>query len=200
MGKRVHSPTIVRRLTLCRYFHLQEGEAIKTQTGTIRTNCMDNLDRTNVGQGAIAKHVLEQQLQALGVFSPGGSVDDYPQMSKDLRESEPFLSLHRVLWTNWVEVWADHGDAIAMAYAGSGALKSDFTRTNKRTKMGALEDGVKSAVRYLKNNYLDGARQDAYDLFTGAWVPRRGPTASLFLVTDSRPLITRAVRLRQLCR
>lgn len=56
-------------------------------------------------------------------------------------------------------VWADHADAIATAYGGSGALKSDFTRTNKRTRKGLLEDGMKSVLRYIKNNYFDGARQ-----------------------------------------
>lgn len=29
-------------------------------------------------------------------------------------------------------------------------------------------------MRYIKNNFLDGPRQDAYDLVTGTWVPRRG--------------------------
>lgn len=56
-------------------------------------------------------------------------------------------------------VWADHADSISKAYAGSGALKTDFTRTNKRTRKGLLEDGYKSVLRYLKNNYFDGARQ-----------------------------------------
>lgn len=56
-------------------------------------------------------------------------------------------------------VWADHADMISKAYAGSGALKTDFTRTNQRTRKGLLEDGYKSVLRYLKNNYFDGARQ-----------------------------------------
>ena len=56
-------------------------------------------------------------------------------------------------------MWADHADLIAKAYSGSGALKSDFTRTGKRTKAGALDDGYKSILRYLKNNFFDGARQ-----------------------------------------
>lgn len=56
-------------------------------------------------------------------------------------------------------MWANHADNIAKAYGGSGALKSDFTRTNKRTRKGALEDGYKSVTRYLKNNFFDGARQ-----------------------------------------
>ena len=56
-------------------------------------------------------------------------------------------------------MWADHADAISKAYGGSGALKSDFTRTNKRTQKGIMEDGYKSVTRYLKNNFFDGARQ-----------------------------------------
>jgi len=56
-------------------------------------------------------------------------------------------------------VWAEHADAIARAYGGSDALKSDFTRTGKRTRKGLLEDGVKSTMRYIKNNFFDGARQ-----------------------------------------
>lgn len=108
-------------------------------------------------------------------------------------------------------MWADHADAIASAYGGSAALKSDFTRTNKRTRKGVLEDGVKSIIRYLKNNFFDGARQvrprlvvfnadsqfsitqDGFDLVTGTWVPRKNPSASAFLIADPRPLIIRSV-------
>jgi hypothetical protein len=56
-------------------------------------------------------------------------------------------------------VWTDLGDSIAKAYSGSGAMKADFTRTNKRTKAGEFEDGYKGALRYFKNNFFDGARQ-----------------------------------------
>ncbi|KAK3785177.1 hypothetical protein RRG08_021975 [Elysia crispata] len=64
-------------------------------------------------------------------------------------------------------VWADNADAISKEYAGTGALKTDFTRTGKRTTSGALQDGYNSALRYIKNNFLDGNRQDAIDLFLG---------------------------------
>lgn len=57
---------------------------------------------------------------------------------------------------------------------------------------GALVDGSHSIRRYVKNNYFDGPRQDAFDLFTGAWVPR-GPSSAFALFYDPRPLFTRAV-------
>lgn len=57
--------------------------------------------------------------------------------------------------------------------------------------MGALDDFSKSAMRYLKNNFFDGTRQDAFDLMTGVWTPDNGTAG--FLVSDDRPLIIRAV-------
>jgi hypothetical protein len=49
---------------------------------------MDNLDRTNVVQAAIAKWTLNRQLQALDILPLGASVDDYEGLSKDFRESK----------------------------------------------------------------------------------------------------------------
>jgi hypothetical protein len=46
-------------------------------------------------------------------------------------------------------------------------MKSGFTRTGKRTLGGAIDDGVKAVVRYYLNNFQDGVKQDAIDLFTG---------------------------------
>ncbi|TFK41302.1 inositol/phosphatidylinositol phosphatase [Crucibulum laeve] len=160
------------------YFQLNADNPtpVKMQKGVIRTNCMDNLDRTNVVQAALAKWTLNVQLRELGILSETAGIDDYEAFSKDFRE-----------------MWADHADAIAKAYGGSGALKSDFTRTNLRTRKGLLEDGVKSVTRYLKNTFFDGARQDGFDLMTGTWRPRKSPSSALFLITDGRPLITRSM-------
>jgi hypothetical protein len=38
-------------------------------------------------------------------------------------------------------------------YAGTGALKSGFTRTGKRSLAGLMDDGVKSMTRYYLNNF-----------------------------------------------
>jgi hypothetical protein len=52
---------------------------------------MDNLDRTNVVQAALAKYTLNLQLIELGILPPGASVDDYEGFSKDFRESMCYL-------------------------------------------------------------------------------------------------------------
>jgi hypothetical protein len=64
-------------------------------------------------------------------------------------------------------VWADNADALSIPYSGTGALKTDFTRTGKRTRAGLVNDFNNSAIRYIKNNYLDGSRQDGIDLILG---------------------------------
>jgi hypothetical protein len=115
---------------------------LSKQTGVIRSNCMDCLDRTNVAQSALGKWALNQQLRKVGVLSPKESVEDH----------EEFMVTFR-------NVWADHADNISNAYAGSGALKTDFTRTGKRTKEGLLQDGYNSVLRYVRNNFFDGDRQ-----------------------------------------
>lgn len=43
----------------------------------------------------------------------------------------------------------------SMLYAGTPALKGDFTRTGQRTKLGLLQDGTNSAIRYVVNNFQD---------------------------------------------
>lgn len=50
---------------------------------------------------------------------------------------------------------------------GTGAMKSGFTRTGKRTVGGMIDDGVKAVLRYYLNNFQDGKKQDAVDLITG---------------------------------
>ncbi|KZV70310.1 hypothetical protein PENSPDRAFT_651589 [Peniophora sp. CONT] len=160
------------------YFHVTAGspDPVHWQLGVVRTNCMDNLDRTNVAQAAFAKFTLNRQLRSAGVFREEDDVDRYADLSQGFRE-----------------LWSDHANFISEAYAGTGALKTDFTRTGRRTHEGALQDGKKSVMRYVKQNFFDGARQDAYDLVTGNWIPRRSPQSAAFLLSDERPLVIRAV-------
>ena len=44
----------------------------------------------------------------------------------------------------------------------------------KRTFGGLVDDGVKSGMRYILNNFFDGHKQDALDLLTGTYTVRKG--------------------------
>ena len=118
---------------------------------------IDCLDRTNVVQGVLGRHALETVLRALGVLTG----------SEQIPDALPSVE------ARFKALWADHGDAISRQYAGTGALKSGFTRTGKRTLGGLLDDGAKSAARYYLNNFRDGRKQDALDLVSGAYAVRR---------------------------
>ena len=148
-------------------------EVRNQQTSIVRTNCMDCLDRTNVVQSMLARQALNRQLHDLGVLPRGET------FSSDLR----FEMLFR-------KVWADNADVVSKSYSGTGALKTDFTRTGNRTKAGAFQDLQNSITRYARNNFMDGPKQDAFDLFLGAYIPN-GAAHGVF--TDRRPLLIQSI-------
>ncbi|KAH8378820.1 hypothetical protein KR009_001636 [Drosophila setifemur] len=136
-------------------FHIfDNGTLVSTQTGVFRTNCIDCLDRTNVVQSMLARRSLTAVLQKLGVLQAGQRVEN---ASGGFEE-------------RFKGVWADNADLVSLQYSGTGALKTDFTRTGKRTKAGALQDGKNSLMRYYLNNFADGQRQDGIDLFLGKYI------------------------------
>lgn len=128
------------------------------QTGVLRTNCIDCLDRTNVVQSVFARNILLKTLNSLGLTQPP--------------TGEAFQKLPEPLETFFRNLWVYNADAISILYAGTPALKTDFTRTGKRSYKGAIDDGLNSLQRYVKNNFLDGRRQDAMDVLLGRLTPK----------------------------
>ena len=64
-------------------------------------------------------------------------------------------------------LWANNGDVLSRQYAGTNALKGDFTRTGERNLSGLMRDGMNSANRYYLNQFRDAYRQAAIDVMTG---------------------------------
>lgn len=54
-----------------------------------------------------------------------------------------------------------------MEYTGTGALKSNLTRTGKLTIGGMVGDGMKSVMRGYQNMFLDDFKQEIIDYFLG---------------------------------
>ncbi|KAL2414232.1 Phosphatidylinositide phosphatase SAC2 [Exophiala dermatitidis] len=116
------------------------------QSGIIRTNCMDCLDRTNVAQSAFGQYMLQKDLGAEG-------------FEIDLLHDET---------TTWFNtLWADNGDAISRQYASTAALKGDFTRTRRRNYRGALNDFSLTLTRYYNNMVNDYFSQAVIDVLLG---------------------------------
>lgn len=157
-----------------------DGSVRQLQKGVVRTNCLDNLDRTNVVQSLFGRRSLLLQLDESAALANGSVLES------------PFHDFERVL----KDVWGNNADAISVLYSGTGALKTDFTRTGKRTVRGALQDGVNSVMRYYKNNFVDGQRQDAIDLMLGRFRPDpAAPSPFLHPPAEQEPFATLFTKL-----
>lgn len=77
-----------------------------------------------------------------------------------------FEKFPEILEKAFRESWTDNADSMSILYSGTPALKTDFTRTGKRTYPGAINDGVNSVSRYYLNNFTDGYYTDCLDFFT----------------------------------
>lgn len=166
------------------YFHgvympgdsLGRLEVRNTQSAVVRTNCMDCLDRTNVVQSMLGRFFLTRQLEDVGLLRQGENASDD--------------SSFELLFRN---VWADNADVVSKSYSGTGALKTDFTRTGERTRAGMFQDMSNSITRYVCNNFADGPRQDGFDLFLGAYSPDTSSVGAESMFVDTRPLGVQAV-------
>jgi hypothetical protein len=118
-----------------------------TQKQVFRVNCLDSLDRSNVVQCLLVRHMLQNS-----------------NISEFKAENNVFTGELEPLFKN---CWADNGDQLALSYSGTNALKGDFTRTGKRNFTGLINDGVNSLKRYFINNFTDGYNQDAHDYSLG---------------------------------
>ena len=125
-------------------FDLNRREVLHQQSGTFRVNCLDCLDRTNVVQGLICK----------------SSLNAFTQSTMNVAAESMFS-----VYLN--DMWADNGDELSRIYTGTGALKSGFTRTGKRTLLGLMDDAKKSAARFYMNNFQDKSKQETIDQILG---------------------------------
>lgn len=152
-------------------------DARSYQTSVMRTNCMDCLDRTNVVQSMFARHKLDRIFEDVGFMPRGSSFRD---------EDAAFEDMFRNLW-------ADNADVVSNSYSGTGAMKTDVTRTGNRTKVGALQDARIGVTRYFRNNFFDGPRQDSFDLFLGTYRPGSANIGTTLVFTDRRPILIQSI-------
>lgn len=147
------------------------------QTSVVRTNCMDSLDRTNVVQSMLARWTLDRMFIDLGILEKG----------------ENFAAVDRDFYYLFRNIWADNADTVSRAYAGTGAMKTDLTRMGKRTNAGKLQDLNVAITRFYLNNFRDGPRQDAFDVFLGAYDASSANIGSALVFADRRPILIQAI-------
>ncbi|XP_068187032.1 synaptojanin-1 isoform X2 [Antennarius striatus] len=131
----VLKPYLSKFIEECGWFYYSGETGIaRTQGGTIRTNCLDCLDRTNSVQAFFALEMLPKQLEEMGLT-------EKPQLVA--RFQEVFRTM-----------WSANGDSISKIYAGTGALDGKAK----------LKDGARSVTRTIQNNFFDSSKQEAIDI------------------------------------
>ncbi|XP_039004666.1 phosphoinositide phosphatase SAC2-like isoform X2 [Hibiscus syriacus] len=150
------------------------------QTGVLRTNCIDCLDRTNVAQYAYGLVALGRQLHAMG-FTETQIIDQNSPLSEDL-----------------MAVYETMGDTLALQYGGSAAHNKIFCQRRGQWKAATQsQEFFRTLQRYYSNAYMDAEKQSAINLFLGHFQPQQGKPAIWELDSDQyrvgRPSIKRSL-------
>jgi hypothetical protein len=155
-------------LTTTGFFQNGDGRTTmpRVQNGIARTNCIDCLDRTNAAQFVIGKRALGHQLHALGILGDTSIAYDTDTVN---------------LFTH---MYHDHGDTIAVQYGGSQLVNTMETYRKINQWTSHSRDMVESFKRYYNNSFLDGQRQEAYNLFLGNYIFVQGQPMLWDLATD----------------
>lgn len=125
------------------------------QTGIVRVNCVDCLDRTNTAQCVIGMVALGYQLYSMGVlYKP---------------EIDPDTDMVRLL----EELYEDHGDTLALQYGGSQLVHRIKTYRKGAPITSQSKDIMQSLSRYYSNAFGDWDKQIAINLFLGVYDTNR---------------------------
>ncbi|CAD7952976.1 unnamed protein product, partial [Amoebophrya sp. A25] len=153
------------------FFHAQKIKVcLRAQSGIVRVNCVDCLDRTNVLLFFLGREVFERQLCALGVIQhfPGGRVltaaAGTPSTASTMRLPRVIeLDSHLAALLN--DMYEISGDALSMQYAGSVAHKKyQIVRTLRNSK-----EIFTSIQRAYNTNFQDQEKQLALNVFLGVF-------------------------------
>ncbi|KAK2719450.1 polyphosphoinositide phosphatase-like isoform X2 [Artemia franciscana] len=138
----------------------------RLQTGIVRVNCVDCLDRTNTAQFVVGKCALAFQFVALGVLT------------------EPYLDFDSDCVRMLEELYEDHGDTLALQYGGSQMVHriQTYRKTAPWTSQG--NDIMQTLSRYYANTFSDSDKQNAINLFLGIFVPSPSKQPIWETITD----------------
>ena len=68
-------------------------KTLREQTSVVRTNCIDCLDRTNVVQSMVARHILNIQLRDAGLLQPTEKLEDHAAAEHLFKNGTLFIYL-----------------------------------------------------------------------------------------------------------
>ncbi|XP_069483684.1 polyphosphoinositide phosphatase [Ambystoma mexicanum] len=151
----------------------------RLQTGVLRTNCVDCLDRTNTAQFMVGKCALAYQLYSLGLI-------DKPNLQFDTDAVRLFE-----------ELYEDHGDTLSLQYGGSQLVHRVKTYRKIAPWTQHSKDIMQTLSRYYSNAFSDADRQDSINLFLKIFQPAEGKHHLWELPTDFYLHHTNTMKLLQ---
>ncbi|CAL1282798.1 unnamed protein product [Larinioides sclopetarius] len=157
------NPHINKKLSLGGYL---KADGSRLQTGIVRVNCVDCLDRTNTAQFALGKAALAFQLYVLGVL-------ENPKLEFD-------TDCVRML----EELYEDHGDTLALQYGGSQLVHRVKTYRKIAPLSSHSRDILQTLSRYYSNTFSDADKQNAINLFLGVYKPSKTTPPLWEMMTD----------------
>lgn len=119
------------------------------QTGVIRSNCLDCLDRTNFFQQRVSLYALTQEI--------------FPSLNinfKSTTDKEKFLK-------EFQHAWEDCNDTISLHYAGVNATSGGGGGAYARGVFGFLKGKISSAKRFFTGRLTDSLKQQCYCMLLG---------------------------------
>ncbi|XP_039053164.1 phosphoinositide phosphatase SAC2-like isoform X2 [Hibiscus syriacus] len=144
------------------------------QTGVLRTNCIDCLDRTNVAQYAYGLVALGRQLHAMGL-TESRTIDQNIPLTEDL-----------------MGVYETMGDTLALQYGGSAAHNKIFCQRRGQWKATTQsQEFLRTLQRYYNNAYMDAEKQSAINLFLGNFQQQEDKPALWELDSDQHYCVGR---------
>lgn len=148
------------------------------QSGVLRTNCIDCLDRTNVAQYAYGLAALGHQLHALEIL-------DSPKIDLDAPLADELMGFYERM-----------GDTLAHQYGGSAAHNKIFSERRGQWKAATQsQEFFRTLQRYYSNAYMDSEKQDAINLFLGYFLPQKDKPALWELDSDQHCKVGRNGRI-----
>ena len=138
--------------------NLHTREIYSYQKGTIRTNCLDCLDRTNIIQMRICWIILEIFFKKLNL--------DNQSINKIFNSTENFFTqdTKNEFKEKFKNIWAENGDEISIQYAGTASTHTTVTKTGGHSLMGLIQHGIATVSRIYQGNFEDNFKQECIDI------------------------------------
>lgn len=147
-------------------------QVLTLQKGVFRTNCLDSLDRTNVGQGKIGLFILQDQLRQSGVnlVKVYGEEANHKGLAFIYSNGKQQDSQKHDCLQDLRQMWTDMGDQLSRQYAGTDSTISKVSRDGRETFDCKVQHKTMAVKRFFLNTLSENPMQLSIDIVLGKFM------------------------------